>query len=194
MATLGTTGPNGNLAPAFSVPAANMTLLGYTRDIDKPAGTPRYRNVRVRLNIPFPVLKLTTNVLPAILAVVPGTKARGKAGLYDGNGPTYARVDVEFAESLAPASYGKGAPATAAQVTSVLNAIITNGLVKATGAAAGSPGTFTPATGYAPLNLAGLTGVTAAPATAWTTGQRVVLNDGTNAYWNGTTWTAGIAP
>jgi predicted RecA/RadA family phage recombinase len=66
--------------------------------------------------------------------------------------------------------------------------------VKSTGATAGTPGTFTPAGSYTPYALADLTGVTASPGTLWTTGQRVVLGNGTNAYWNGTTWVAGTAP
>jgi hypothetical protein len=64
----------------------------------------------------------------------------------------------------------------------------------ATGATAGAPGTFTPPGNVTPTNLAQLTGVTASPGTAWTTGQYVHLGDGSNAYWNGTAWTAGIKP
>lgn len=62
--------------------------------------------------------------------------------------------------------------------------------VPATGAAAGTPGTFTPTNSYAPLNLAGMTGVTASPSSAWTTGQYVPLRDGSRAKWNGTAWVA----
>jgi hypothetical protein len=64
----------------------------------------------------------------------------------------------------------------------------------ATGATAGTPGSFTPAGGGIPANLAGLTGITATPATAWTTGQHVILDDGTHAHWNSTAWVAGNAP
>ena len=68
-------------------------------------------------------------------------------------------------------------------------------MVAATGATAQTtPGQFTPAGAMAPSGFAGLTGVTASPATAWTVGQHVRLGDGTTAYWNGTAWTAGIAP
>ena len=63
--------------------------------------------------------------------------------------------------------------------------------VPATGATAGIPGSFTPANSYGPLNLAGMTGVTASPATNWTAGQYVTLRDGSLANWNGTTWVAG---
>ena len=67
--------------------------------------------------------------------------------------------------------------------------------VMATGATGvTSPGSFTPAGAMAPADLAALTGVTASPTSAWTTGQCVTLGDGSKAYWNGTAWTAGIAP
>jgi len=68
--------------------------------------------------------------------------------------------------------------------------------VAATGAT-GTPsgaGTFTPAGATPPADLAGMTGLTATPSSAWTTGQYVQLGDGSKAHWNGTTWTAGVAP
>lgn len=64
--------------------------------------------------------------------------------------------------------------------------------VPATSIVAGIPATSLPANSYMPLNLAGLTGVTASPATNWTSGQYVLLRDGTTANWNGTAWVAGI--
>lgn len=68
--------------------------------------------------------------------------------------------------------------------------------VEATGATAGTPATLTPANSYPPADLedAQSGDFTATPATAWATGQYVVLGDGTNAYWDGTAWVAGIAP
>lgn len=63
-----------------------------------------------------------------------------------------------------------------------------------TGATAGTPGSFTPAGADSPDKLAELTGVTASPATAWTTGQYVLLGDGTFAHWSGTAWVAGKKP
>lgn len=65
--------------------------------------------------------------------------------------------------------------------------------VPATSAVAGAPGHTNPANSYAPLNLAGLSGVTASPTTAWTTGQYIRLRDGSTAHWNGTAWVAGVA-
>jgi hypothetical protein len=66
--------------------------------------------------------------------------------------------------------------------------------VSATGATSGTPGAFTPAGAMTPSNLAGMTGVTASPATAWVSGEHVVLGDASHAYWNGTAWWTGNAP
>lgn len=65
----------------------------------------------------------------------------------------------------------------------------------ATGATAGTPGSATPANTYLPWDLAGLqaSSITASPATAWTTGQYVVLGDGSTAHWDGAAWVAGVA-
>jgi hypothetical protein len=63
----------------------------------------------------------------------------------------------------------------------------------ATGATAGTPGTFTPAGSTIPADLAAMTSLTATPATAWTTGQSVVLGDTSHASWTGTAWAAGPA-
>lgn len=60
-------------------------------------------------------------------------------------------------------------------------------------AVAGDPGEYEPEGAQPPYALADLTGVEADPATAWTTGQHVVLGDGTSANWNGTAWEAGEA-
>jgi hypothetical protein len=66
--------------------------------------------------------------------------------------------------------------------------------VAATGATSlMTPGQFTPAGAMAPPSLP-MTGITASPATAWTTGQHVVLGDGSRAYWDGAAWVAGVAP
>jgi hypothetical protein len=65
--------------------------------------------------------------------------------------------------------------------------------VAATGATAGAPGYFTPSGATTPANLAALTGITASPTTAWTTGQYVVTADLLAAHWSGTAWVAGIA-
>ena len=59
---------------------------------------------------------------------------------------------------------------------------------------AGSPGYFTP-TGAEPATLTALQAAGALGQTAtWTTGQYVLLGNGTEAYWNGTAWTVGRKP
>lgn len=66
--------------------------------------------------------------------------------------------------------------------------------IPATTATSGTPGTYTPAGASPPLSVASMSGVTASPATAWTTGQYVLLRDNSSkAYWNGTAWIAGTA-
>lgn len=67
--------------------------------------------------------------------------------------------------------------------------------VKATGATAGSPGSFTG--GDVPANLAAMSAapaVVASPTSAWTSTQHVVLGDASKAYWNATAWVVGQAP
>ena len=58
-------------------------------------------------------------------------------------------------------------------------------------AIAGTPGTFQPESGTLPANLSKMYGVAAQPQTIWTEGQHVVLEDGSHAYWNGSSWKAG---
>ena len=66
--------------------------------------------------------------------------------------------------------------------------------VTATGATAGAPGAWTPAGSVAPANLAAAAPVIAAPLTAWTTGQSVILGDASPCHWGGAAWAAGLAP
>ncbi|AKY03698.1 hypothetical protein AVT26_gp16 [Streptomyces phage Lannister] len=70
------------------------------------------------------------------------------------------------------------------------------GEIAASGATAGTPGSFTPEGATPPANLTALQGssIVASPSTAWTVGQYVDLGDGSDAYWNGTAWVAGQAP
>jgi hypothetical protein len=70
---------------------------------------------------------------------------------------------------------------------------VDTGAVTATGSTAGAPGFFTPSGATTPANLAALTGITASPATAWTTGQYVITADLLAAHWSGSAWVAGKA-
>jgi hypothetical protein len=70
---------------------------------------------------------------------------------------------------------------------------VDTGAVTATGATAGAPGYFTPSGATTPANLAALTGITASPTTAWTTGQYVITADLLAAHWSSSAWVAGKA-
>jgi hypothetical protein len=70
---------------------------------------------------------------------------------------------------------------------------VNTGAIAATGANAGFPGVYTPAGATVPANLAALTGITANPATAWTTGQYVITADLIGAHWSGSAWVVGKA-
>jgi hypothetical protein len=63
----------------------------------------------------------------------------------------------------------------------------------ATGAIAGSPGTWTPSGATPPADLAAMTGIAAAPSDVWTTGQHMILGDASHTYWNGAAWITGDA-
>jgi hypothetical protein len=69
------------------------------------------------------------------------------------------------------------------------------------GVTAGKPGSFQPNGISPPATLAALQGNAIIgnsgsnkPGATWTAGQYVVLDDSSNAYWNGTAWTAGSVP
>ena len=68
--------------------------------------------------------------------------------------------------------------------------------VVATGATAGSPGFWTPSGAAPPVDMAALQAgsIVADPATAWTSGQYVVLADQSHAHWTGSAWATGDAP
>lgn len=63
----------------------------------------------------------------------------------------------------------------------------------ATGATSGRPGVFTPVGSATPNNITVLENVTATPSTAWNTGEFVRLQNGEEAFWNGTEWESGRA-
>lgn len=65
--------------------------------------------------------------------------------------------------------------------------------VPATSAVAGIPGSYLPTHSYGRANLAAMTGLTASPNTAWTTGQYVTMLDGNKAHWSSSAWVAGPA-
>src|SRR4051794_20681017 len=92
-----------------------------------------------------------------------------------------------------PLLSGDAGAASEVQIDWNLTAVPTvdNGAVAATGATAGAPGFFTPSGATTPANLAALTGLTASPASAWSTGQYVITADLLANNWSGSAWAAG---
>lgn len=110
----------------------------------------------------------------------------------DGNGWDYLGY-VSGVEKTGQDVGGKVQLNCSYQITGAID-FTGEGAPAATAANAGSPGTYDPSGAALPANLAAMTGITAVPATAWTSGQHVFMGDGNKAYWNATAWTAGEAP
>ncbi|MFJ3775225.1 hypothetical protein ACIPX0_26365 [Streptomyces sp. NPDC090075] len=105
----------------------------------------------------------------------------------------YRADDISFGDTESLAGLPIGVKPMANGTNEWTYAITPLGSTVATGASSGTPGTFTPSGSVAPTNLAALADVIATPSSAWTTGQYVLLGDGSKAYWNGTSWVAGQA-
>jgi len=102
-------------------------------------------------------------------------------------------VDAGALATLEAMLYGDTLTASLPTPDEVIEIFGTGGT--ATGATAGTPGTFTPGGSAAPANFTALqaSGITASPATAWTTGQYVALGDASHAHWDSAAWVAGPA-
>ena len=124
------------------------------------------------------LFKAAMSPTPGTLELMPNTTEPG----YVWKGPAYMDASIDCSMN-------------APKITGTFKASgdwAVPGEVVATGAGPGTGlGTFTPAGASPPANFAALTGVTATPATAWTTGQYILLGDGSKANWNGTAWAVG---
>jgi len=106
-------------------------------------------------------------------------------------------VDASALADLEALLYGNGAGPTLPMPDEVVALFGGAGGAVATGATAGTPGTWTPGGSTPPANNAGaMAGVVASPNTAWTTGQYV--QTGTvgvpgQTHWDGSGWVAGPA-
>lgn len=104
----------------------------------------------------------------------------------------YRADDMAFGDTESLAGLPLGVKPMTHGANSWTYAITPLGGPAATGATAGSPGAFTPSGSVAPYDLADLALVEASPATAWTTGQHVVLGNGSKANWDGDSWAVGV--
>jgi hypothetical protein len=105
----------------------------------------------------------------------------------------YRADDVSFGDTESLAGLPIGVKPMAYGSNTYTYAITPLGASVATGASAGTPGSFTPADSTVPANLAAMASVIATPTSAWTTGQNVVLGDASTAHWDGTAWVSGAA-
>ncbi len=127
------------------------------------------------------------------------SNATSKKGHSWGNGPYLVDVD----EDGDPVVIGTVKPSVALRVLEVglEPPFETVGAVPlddpaapaATSATPGTPGAFVPAGAFRPETVEDMDDVDADPATAWTTGQYVVLQSGDEVHWTGTAWAAGRA-
>ncbi|MFH8414357.1 phage tail tube protein [Streptomyces collinus] len=105
----------------------------------------------------------------------------------------YRADDVSFGDTESLAGLPIGVKPMAHQNNTWTYAITPLGSSLATGATAGSPGSFTPEGAVVPANLAAMAEVIATPTSAWTTGQHVILGDDSHAFWDGDSWASGNA-
>jgi hypothetical protein len=111
-----------------------------------------------------------------------------------------ADVDAAALTTLETALYGAAAAEPQLPLPDEVIAMFPKVGGGATGASAGTPGSWTPGGSTPPASVAALQGaspsIAAAPTTAWTTGQYVQTGTAGapgQAHWNGTAWVAGPA-
>ncbi|MEU8835196.1 hypothetical protein [Streptomyces sp900116325] len=105
----------------------------------------------------------------------------------------YRADDVSFGDTESLAGLPIGVKPMAFGSNTYTYAITPLGGSVATGATAGTPGSFTPTDSVAPANLAAMASVIATPSSAWTTGRNVILGDASTAHWDGDSWESGAA-
>ena len=114
-------------------------------------------------------------------------------GLYAPKSEIYRADDLSISDAESLAGLPLGVKPMTLGTNTWTYAITPLGGVPATGATAGTPGSYTPAGAATPANLTALADVDASPSTAWSSGQYVILGDASTAHWSSTAWVAGIA-
>lgn len=113
--------------------------------------------------------------------------------IYAPKAEIYRADDISFGDTESLAGLPIGVKPMAFGSNTYTYAITPLGASVATGATAGTPGSFTPDGSVTPANLAALASVIATPTSAWTTGQYVTLGDASTAHWDGDSWVSGSA-
>jgi hypothetical protein len=171
--------------PAKSTPQAGETSysldLSFLQDPNVAVGLSR-RLFEWDTKEAFVYLSLAGGEPPRMIGrarIVAGTIGGGARVILtaDTSFPLIRKPDVEFGDATTSEIVTGGGAAG----------------VVATGATAGTPGSFTPTGATTPANIAALATVTASPLSAWTTGQHVVLGDASHAHWDSDSWETGDA-
>jgi hypothetical protein len=113
--------------------------------------------------------------------------------IYAPKAEIYRADDISIGDTESLAGLPIGVKPIALGSNTYTYAITPLGASVATGATAGTPGSFAPEGSVTPANIAALASVIATPTSAWTTGQYVTLGDASTAHWDGDSWVTGPA-
>ncbi|MFD7677533.1 hypothetical protein [Streptomyces sp. NPDC060187] len=187
--TIGTL-QNKSLRTKYSARTETIALTLQQFDI---AGLKLYygSNAPVLANGTLGVPTEPTPTVAAFLAVF--VDGENYFAIYAPKAEIYRADDVSFGDTESLAGLPIGVKPMAFGSNTYTYAITPLGASVATGATAGSPGSFTPDGSEVPANLAAMASVIATPSSAWTTGQRVILGDASTAHWDGDSWESGSA-
>ena len=173
-----------------------VTITSFCSETDYP-GVTKY-HLRATFNQDFSTGSVFATLNAAVLAYQANqTPVNFKARPYASTVTSVTNPQISGMVIPQPFTFMLGDAGAASEVAIDWNLTapptIDTGAVAATGATAGAPGFYTPSGANPPANLAALSGITAAPTTAWATGQYVLTGDLTGNHWTGTAWAAGKA-
>jgi hypothetical protein len=187
--TIGTL-QNKSLRTKYSARTETIALTLQQFDI---AGLKLYygSNAPVLANGTVGVPSEPTPTVAAFLAVF--VDGENYFAIYAPKAEIYRADDISFGDTESLAGLPIGVKPMAFGSNTYTYAVTPLGASVATGATAGSPGSFTPDGSVVPANLAAMASVIATPTSAWTAGQSVVLGDASSAHWDGDSWESGAA-
>ncbi|ATI18637.1 major tail protein [Streptomyces phage Amethyst] len=181
---------NKSLRTKYSARTETMTFTLQQFDI---AGLKLYYGANAPV-LPNGLVGVPTDPTPTVASfLVVFVDGENHFAFYAPKAEIYRADDVSFGDTESLAGLPIGVKPMAYQSNTWTYAITPLGSSIATGATAGTPGSFTPEGSIVPANLAAMADVIATPTSAWTTGQNVVLGDASTAHWDGDSWASGSA-
>ncbi|AUG87200.1 major tail protein [Streptomyces phage Omar] len=181
---------NKSLRTKYSARTETMTFTLQQFDI---AGLKLYYGSNAPV-LPNGLVGVPTDPVPTTAAfLVVFVDGENHFAFYAPKAEIYRADDVSFGDTESMAGLVIGVKPMALGNNTWTYAITPLGSSVATGATAGTPGSFSPEGAIAPANLAAMADVIATPTSAWTSGQHVVLGDASQAHWDGDSWASGAA-